>query len=83
VVNACALQCENGTSNVLPATGEITRDYSKVDSFVIYMCMEGNATIEVSGNKEQIKMGETILIPASCNQVGIESEGCELLEVYI
>jgi mannose-6-phosphate isomerase len=75
--------CEYFTTNFLPVKGEISKDYSKVDSFVIYMCIEGNATIEVSGNKEQIKMGETVLIPASCKKVNIKSEVCELLEVYI
>ncbi len=75
--------CAYFTTNFIPVEGEITKDYSGVDSFVIFMCVEGSATITVDGNAEHIKMGETVLIPAENKQVIIQSEGCELLEVYI
>ena len=47
------------------------------------MCVEGNATISISGNLENINFGETILVPATANKVLIESEYCNLLEVTV
>lgn len=76
-------QCEYFTTNFLPVNGKIEKDYSQLDSFVIYMCVSGSALIETNGHKEPIKTGETLLIPASNNTVHISSKGAELLEVYI
>ncbi|SDL68336.1 mannose-6-phosphate isomerase, type 1 [Salinimicrobium catena] len=75
--------CEYFTTNFLPVNGEINKDYSELDSFVIYMCVSGEAAISVNDNSEAIKMGETLLIPAKNKEVRITSEGAELLEVYI
>ena len=47
------------------------------------MCVEGTASIEIFGNKETIKTGETLLIPASAPEAVILAEDASLLEVYI
>ncbi|GAB2773025.1 type I phosphomannose isomerase catalytic subunit [Salinimicrobium soli] len=76
--------CKYFTTNYLPVSGKLEKDYSQLDSFIIYMCVSGKAEISVSGNSEPIQMGETVLIPAKNNNVAIHSEaGVELLEVYI
>ncbi|SKB30142.1 mannose-6-phosphate isomerase [Salegentibacter holothuriorum] len=75
--------CKYFTTNYLPVKGEVKKDYSNLDSFVIYMCVGGNGVISVNGNSENIKQGETVLIPADNKQVDISAENCELLEVYI
>ena len=75
--------CKYFTTNYLPVKGDINKDYSNLDSFVIYMCVGGNGTISVNGNSENIKQGETILIPAENKQVEISAKNCELLEVFI
>ena len=60
------------------------KDYNLIDSFVIYMCMEGAAGIAYPGGVEQIKKGETILIPAELKNLAIlPTEPTTLLEVYI
>jgi len=75
--------CEYFTTNYLPVKGRVKKDYTTVDSFVIYMCVSGDGEIETNGNSESIKQGQTILIPASNKEVTISSDGIELLEVYI
>ena len=75
--------CKYFTTNFLPVEGELTKDYSNLDSFVIYMCVSGAADITVEGNTETIAMGQTVLIPARNNKVEISATHCELLEIYI
>ena len=75
--------CKYFTTNYLPVKGEIEKDYSSLDSFVIYMCVGGEGQISVNGNSEKIKQGETLLIPAENKKVQLSAENCELLEVYI
>lgn len=75
--------CEYFTTNFLPVSGTIDKNYSGIDSFVIYMCVQGKAIISVNGKAESIEQGQTILIPAVNKNVQITSEGVELLEVYI
>lgn len=61
----------------------VERDLSKIDSFVVYMCVAGSASINIKTNREQIEKGECVLIPAKANQVHIESVDAKLLEVYV
>lgn len=76
--------CEYFTTNFLPVSGKVTKDYTEIDSFVIYMCVGGKAEIGTNGNFEEIEQGESLLIPAKNNKVIISSNGeAELLEVYI
>ena len=76
--------CNYFTTNFLPVSkGSIIKNYSAIDSFVIYMCVKGTAEVSVKGNSEIIKTGETVLIPAQNKQVQISSEGAELLEIFI
>ena len=57
-------------------------DYSSLDSFVIYIALSGNVTINADGNTETLADGELVLIPAECCDVEIEGEG-RIMEVYI
>lgn len=53
------------------------------DSFFIYMCVEGEASIETDGHVETIQTGETVLIPAALKSYKISSNNAKLLEVYV
>lgn len=75
--------CEYFTTNFLPVKGEIEKDYSSLDSFVIYMCVEGKSRISVGDNSEELKKGQSILIPAAAEKVKLTAKEAELLEVYI
>jgi len=71
------------TTNSLKLTEGIERNISKIDSFIVYMCIDGHAVIGVNNRTEEIKKGETLLIPASESLLSIETKGATLLEVYV
>ncbi|ULC58951.1 class I mannose-6-phosphate isomerase [Flaviramulus sp. BrNp1-15] len=53
------------------------------DSFLIYMCVDGEAKIITNNISETIKKGETILLPAAIKSYQISSKKAKLLEVYV
>jgi mannose-6-phosphate isomerase len=77
------ITCPYFKTNFIPVEGEINLDYSKTDSFVIFMCVEGSGSISINNNLEAINYGETILIPATATSVFINSSNCKLLEVTV
>lgn len=77
------VSCKYFKTNFISIKKTLTLDYSKTDSFVIFMCVEGTAKITISNNSESIDFGETILIPAIVDSVLIESENGKLLEVTV
>lgn len=76
------VKCQYFKTNFIPVVGVLELDYSKTDSFVIFMCVEGDATISLEENVETINFGETVLIPASAKNVIIKGN-CNLLEVTV
>ena len=70
-------------TNIIKLTKGIVKDYSQLDSFVIYMCVEGEAVLEWDGVAYQLKLGETMLLPACINAIEIKTKGVTLLEVYM
>ncbi|MDA9551979.1 class I mannose-6-phosphate isomerase [Flavobacteriaceae bacterium] len=53
------------------------------DSFIIYICLEGQAHFESNNFSEVLEKGETILIPAILKEFVINSNNVKLLEVYV
>jgi mannose-6-phosphate isomerase len=81
---ATLVSCEYFTTNILRFNEQFNRFYGKVDSFVVYMCMEGNFELVCNGERTAVTKGETILIPASVHDVElIPQEEVTLLEVYV
>jgi len=79
------VKCRYFTTNVLELNQMIDKDYNKLDSFVIFICLEGEVNIETESGIETIQKGETILIPASLEHVQLKpvSANARLLEVYV
>lgn len=75
--------CKYFTTNFLPVQGKVEKNYSEIDSFIIYMCVKGQVEIEINGNLEKMEQGQTLLIPAVNNLVNISSDNAELLEIFI
>ncbi len=73
------------TTGVIHLDKPVEKDFNLIDSFVIYLCMEGAAGITYrEGEVELIKKGETVLIPAELKNLAIvPTEATTLLEVYI
>lgn len=77
--------CDYFTCNLIEMNTAIERDFYKLDSFIIYMNIGGEFIIEYQDGKENVKTGETVLIPASLEAFRITpiSESVKCLEVYI
>ncbi|WP_298648700.1 type I phosphomannose isomerase catalytic subunit [uncultured Proteiniphilum sp.] len=73
------------TTQLLEIDSPMKRDYTTLDSFVIYICMAGHCTVkDDKGNSEIIRQGESMLIPADTQSVTIiPDEFSELLETYV
>lgn len=78
--------CPYFTTSIYDMSEEISCDYSELDSFVIFICIEGGCTI-VDNEKNEITLqsGETVLFPATTQNVSITPEGgkVKLLETYV
>lgn len=70
-------------TNFLPVKGSIKRDYSAIDSFIIYICTNGKLNINTKKDSEIILKGECILIPASIKHVELNADSATLIEVFI
>ncbi len=79
------VSCNYFTTNILEFDTRIEKDYFQLDSFVIYICLEGNFEIEYGEKTVKVSKGETVLIPASLDVYQLKplSEKVKTLEVYI
>ncbi|HPV57839.1 MAG TPA: mannose-6-phosphate isomerase, partial [Tenuifilaceae bacterium] len=77
--------CPYFTVNRLTFTDTIKRNYDLLDSFVIYMCLAGEASIIYGKEKsERIVKGETVLIPSELKDVILKPNAkCQLLEIFV
>lgn len=77
--------CDFFNINYINFNEVVLRDYHKLDSFVIYVCLSGTCSIYYNGDKsETLKKGETILIPAKLNEIKlVPNEATEIMEVSI
>ncbi len=78
------VSCPYFTTNVLDFDENTSKDYSDLDSFVIYVCIEGAFTLKYNNEAYAVKMGDCILLPKSINKVELETEtGFKILESFI
>ena len=71
------------TTRYLNLMEDLNIDLSERSSFTIFLCVKGMARIQTVGWSEELKTGETILIPALVPNVDIQTAGSTLLEVTI
>jgi mannose-6-phosphate isomerase len=78
------VSCEYFVTNVLELDEQVHKEVSILDSFIIYICVDGNCSIKWEEGFEFLMKGETILVPASMEEFYlIPLDGfCRLLEVY-
>ena len=79
------VQCEYFTTNVLHFSEKLEKDYHLLDSFVVYMNLEGRFRIEFENGEEVVERGETVLVPASLETFRLVplTPDVKTLEVYI
>lgn len=76
------VNCPYFTTNYLKIDTTVQKENTH-DSFVIYICVDGDAKIQTANYSQSIKKGETILIPAAIKSFQITSKKVTLLEVYV
>jgi len=79
------VSCNYFTTNVLDFDQPVKKEYSQLDSFIIYIGVEGNCALSWDGGSEDIHIGDTILVPATLEEFVLtpRNGGAKLLEVYV
>jgi len=73
-------------TNEITLSTNNTFDLGHLDSFVIYIVVEGSAIFSdyrSPGHKVHASKGTTVLLPACCKKIRIETFSCRLLEVFV
>jgi len=77
------VDCPYFKTNIIDLDKDFSQDITERDSFTIYMCVLGSATIQNDFGSASIEKGETVLISASSNLIKISTNQAKLLEVTI
>ena len=78
------VSCPYFTTNLLDFTKSTEKDYSNLDSFVIYVCVEGSFIVKYNNTSYPVKMGECLLLPKIIDKVQLQTTtGFKILESYI
>ena len=79
--------CPYFTTSLYDMTEKISCDYSELDSFVIFICIEGSCRLaDNEGNELAFCAGETVLLPATTENITITPEeggNVKILETYV
>ncbi|GEM_PF-45450 len=76
-------ECPYFTTNLIPLTKPMRKDFSSLDSFVVYLCVDGVAAVKTLDTILPIHTGECVLVPAVADRVELFCEGsAKLLEIY-
>jgi mannose-6-phosphate isomerase len=72
-------------TSFITLTKAVRKDFSKMDSFIIYICVKGSAVLKCDeGEIYPFGIGEVMLVPAVINSLEIHpAPHCDLLEVYL
>lgn len=76
------VSCPFFTTNFIDIDSEIEKTNTK-DSFLIYMCVDGEVELSTETTSDVISKGETILVPADIKDFKLRTKGAKLLEVYV
>lgn len=77
------VSCPYFTTNLLQINQPVARDYSRLDSFVCLICLNGEGTITGHGQTAALTPGMLILMPAEDNGEVEINGNLRALEVYI
>jgi len=76
--------CEFFNTNIISFDRAIDKEYFFIDSFVMYICIEGEFSLCWDDTSEKVSKGETVLLPAMIREVTLKPVGeAKILEVYI
>lgn len=76
------VECPYFTTAVYDLTEPMTLDYSELDSFVILIAVKGGGTLTANGETIDFQMGDTVLLPATTEEVKVNGT-VKFLETYV
>jgi mannose-6-phosphate isomerase len=78
------VNCRYFTTNLVELAQPLRKNYEELDSFVIYICIEGGMKIKCGDHTDKVVMGEVVLIPATLEGVDIYPDRkVKFLEVFV
>ena len=79
------VKCPYFTTNLLVFDRDIEKEYIRLDSFVIYMCLQGKFTITTGEcDPVLVNKGETVLVPACFKNLTLYPDDVtQVLEIYV
>jgi mannose-6-phosphate isomerase len=80
-VSNSLVDCRFFTTNIIPLNGEVKVKKS-LNSFTVYMCVDGSFEITINKETFQYCKGDTLLIPASLTDFQFNGHA-SILEIYI
>ncbi|MBT3173444.1 MAG: class I mannose-6-phosphate isomerase [Lentimicrobiaceae bacterium] len=78
------VDCDKFTTNVLEFDKPITKDIEALDSFIIYIAIEGKSILVWENGEVNLNLGEAILVPAYLSEISlVPKTTSRLLEVFL
>jgi mannose-6-phosphate isomerase len=79
------VQCPYFSTQLIDIDKKMDMDYATLDSFVIYMCLDGELDLRYDGeNRIRLVRGDSVLIPAAIKDFSlIPNQDSRLLEIYV
>jgi len=78
------VSCPYFTTNLIELAQPLRKNYEELDSFVIYICLEGGMKIKCGEHSSNVVKGEVLLLPAILNDIEIYPDRkVKFLEVFI
>lgn len=78
------ISCPYFTTRIIELAQPLQKNYEELDSFVVYICLEGSMMVKCREQKTGLRKGEVVMIPAIFNIVEIFPERkAKFLEVFI
>jgi mannose-6-phosphate isomerase len=78
------VSCDFFDTNIIRFTRTINKEFYLNDSFVVYICIEGEFLLHWDESSEKVIKGETVLLPAMIKEIRLEPLGeAVLLEISV
>lgn len=78
------VECDKFTTNIIEFNKPVTKDIETIDSFIIYIAVEGNTILVWDEGDVKLNKGEAVLVPAYLSQISlVPKTSSKLLEVYL
>ena len=76
------VDCPYFTTNIIALDGAYERELVELDSFVLYICTEGEAVVTMGEHSEKLDALDLVMIPAEADKVSVSGKG-RVMEIYI